>query len=104
MSKLTLQEKVIEQAKRAALKSNQMNFLLRELYKATAGKHPIFTANEVLSVNVRQAIVDEARAFAAAQAKPVPREFLETIQPAKIADVQEISGTEPISSSSDVGA
>jgi hypothetical protein len=55
MSLTMLKDKVVQQAEQIALMSNQINFLLRELYKANA-LHEVFVKNPKLAEQVADAI------------------------------------------------
>jgi hypothetical protein len=55
MSLTLIKTKVVEQAEKIAMMTQQMNFLLRELYKVKPD-HEVFTVNQVLAKNVSDAI------------------------------------------------
>jgi hypothetical protein len=55
MSLTIIKTKVVEQAEKIAVMSQQMNFLLRELYRVKPD-HEVFVQNVTLAKNVAEAI------------------------------------------------
>jgi hypothetical protein len=60
MSEITIKEKVVQQATQLVIMGQQVNFLLRELYKSKPD-HEIFIKNINLAVTVKAAVDTEVK-------------------------------------------
>lgn len=58
MSEVTMKDKVVQQASRIATMSQQINFLLRALYKSNPS-HEVFLKNTNLAMTVKAAVETE---------------------------------------------